>query len=151
MLIYFSEKTFLFLSGAELNRNFEIVRNDHRKTQNITESHMSRTPSFSSDTGGPSTAEDCERQIAALKSSLLKIRARDALAVFVLSSPSLTHVMSFRKANHRSPIQKDKPVSQNSQEMSGHSEENNMQTLNSPTLQKMKRSHQVHPTNIPIR
>ena len=149
MLIYFSGKTILLLSGAELNRKFEIVRNDNRKSMNSNDSHMSRTPSFSSDTSSPLTAADCERQITALKTSLTKILARDALALFELSSPSLKHVTSFRKANRCNPIQKNDPVCRDNQDMIGQSEEDNVQTLNSTLLRKITPSHQVHPTNIP--
>ena len=143
MLIYFSGKTILLLSGAELNRNFEIVRNDHLKTMNSTESHMSRTPSFSSDIDGPATAEDCERQIAALKINLTKILARDALAHFVSSSPSLQHAVTFRKAHQRNPARKNDPVCQDNPDK--------MEALNSTLQHKFKMSHQVHPTNIPVR
>ena len=151
MLIYFSGRTVLLLSGAELNRSFEIVRNDNRKSTNSNDSHMSRTPSFSSDASTSLTAADCERQIAALKINLTKILAKDALALFELSSPSLRHVVSFRKAHHCNPTQKNDPVCRDNHDLIGQSEEDNMQTLNSTLLRKITPSNQVHPTNVHIR
>ena len=155
MSLYFGRKTYLLLSGADLDRNFEITRPSHDGNQKISstgsESHRGRTTSISSDTSSPQTAAECESQIATLKSHLIKIRARDAFAIFASSTPSFIHVPSFRRAHVSIPIQLNDNIDRDNQHAWDAADEKcDRGTGSTPDINLTRnflRKDQVYPTN----